>query len=178
MPRLLSRPLRNFCDRRAARRLTRHRPPLTGRCTALLLVGMFVAPADWAAPITVEVHAAFIRGLPPGQTVTAAFMTVRNNGTAAITLIGAQTTIARTVQMHETRTQGSMAGMRQRDSVTIPSHSVVTFAPGALHLMLIDLIRPLHDSERIDMTLKFKGAAPLRVPFTVRSVLSESVGHQ
>ena len=142
------------------------------RC--MLITTLLLATAVAAARPPLTVDAAFIRGLPPGQTVTAAFMKVSNAGSAPVLLTGATAAVAGEVQMHETQpTQEGMAGMRQHESVTIAPHSSVTFSPGGLHLMLLGLKRPLHDGERIDVTLHFRGANELRVPFTVRSVLRE-----
>ena len=106
-------------------------------------------------------------------------MQVINDGDTSVELIAVRTTVAREVQIHEMKmtenqTKNAMAGMRQHESVTIAPHATVTFAPGGLHLMLIDLTRPLKEGERIAVTLQFKSNTVLSVPFTVRSVLHET----
>ena len=69
----------------------------------MLITTLLLASAVAAARPPLTVDAAFIRGLPPGQTVTAAFMKVSNAGSAPVVLTGASAAVAGEVQMHEDR---------------------------------------------------------------------------
>ena len=103
---------------------------------------LLIAACDPAG--TLEVEDARVRALIPGQDKTVAYLTLHNQGSAPVTLIGAETDSARAVEIHTTRRDGDMVRMRRLPSVEIPAGGTVRFEPGGHHFMLFG-VRSLHD---------------------------------
>lgn len=96
----------------------------------------------------------------------AVYFTIVNRGGETDRLTGAATPAAARAKLHEATMEGGVMRMRERKAVEIGPHQTVTFAPGGLHLMLMDLRRPLAAGETIPLTLTFEktGAVRLEVP--------------
>ena len=96
-------------------------------------------------------------------------------------LVGASvaSTIAASVELHETSMAGGdmddmgdsmgMMTMRQVPSIAVPAEQTVALTPGGLHLMLIELAKPLEAGEVFDLTLSFASGEQLVVPTEVRA---------
>jgi copper(I)-binding protein len=54
-------------------------------------------------------------------------------------------------------------GMRDIDSVSIPPGQTVEFKPGALHIMLIGLTRPLKDGDMLPLTLTLANEGEIKI---------------
>lgn len=120
-----------------------------------------------------SVSDAYIRGLPPGQTVTAAFMTLNNGLSKECRLIGAGSSVASSAEIHaHTHHNGTMS-MRPVSEVVVPAGESVSFEPGGYHLMLFGLKKSLSEGEEHQVTLLFEGCPEVTVTMPVRSVLRE-----
>ena len=131
---------------------------------------MFVAAASAAPPATsLRIEQAWARETPPGATVGAAYLRIVNGGAADV-LRGASTPIAKQVELHSSTVENGMMRMRPLPELAIPAHQTVAFKPGTLHIMLIDLARPLKAGERVRLTLVFRNAGPISVDVPVRGL--------
>lgn len=119
------------------------------------------------------IYQPFVRGLPPAQPVTAAFFGIENRLSESLTLIKASTTAAERIELHTHTMSDGMMRMRELESIQIPAKGRFKFAPGAYHLMLINLKKPLMDGEKVWIELDFAEGFTKKVEFTVRSVLKE-----
>lgn len=129
---------------------------------ALLLTG--VAPKN-----EVTIGDAWVREPNPARSVTAAFMTLENPTDHAIAMVGASSTAAEVVEMHEmTMAEGTMS-MRQVDRIEIPANGRVKLEPGGLHLMLINLKGELRDGALVDLVLRFDDGTAATVRASVRA---------
>ncbi len=164
---------------------------LRARALVLLLVGIGIGQhiftgshaTAWAAAAKAEqplpagalrIDKGFVRGLPAGQPVTSAYFTLNNTSDTALVLVGARSPNAEQVEIHSHQMQNGMARMRKRDSVSIPAHGSVQFAPGGLHLMLFRLKGSFANDARIPITLLFAGSSRVEVVLPVCSVLQET----
>ncbi|MGE0625973.1 MAG: copper chaperone PCu(A)C [Pseudomonadales bacterium] len=115
--------------------------PDPGRLLAWLLLAALAACAP-AEPL--DVNDARIRELIPGQDKTVAYLTLHNRGDAPLALVGAETDLARAVEIHTTLRDGEVMRMRRLSRVEIPAGGTVRFEPGGHHLMLFG-VRSLDD---------------------------------
>lgn len=109
---------------------------------ALLSVASTLAPAAILAaePSTIlQVTNAYIRAMPPGQTKTAGFLAVTNNGAKSCQLVSAKSSISNRLEFHEHQHSQGMMRMRPVADVVVPPGETVVFAPGGLHIMLFDI---------------------------------------
>lgn len=138
-----------------------------------LMINAGVVHAATVTTANVTVEDGHVRGLPPGQTVTAAFMRLLNHGDEPVTLVAASSDRSDKVEVHATRHSDNMMHMEKVDSIVIPAGGEFVFASGQYHLMLVDLVNPLRDGEMVDITLSFSNDSVLTVSLPVRSVLNE-----
>ena len=76
--------------------------------------------------------------------IEAAYVSITNSGTKNVALIGATTSAARVVEIHEMNVSGETMSMRKVDRIDIAPRTTMQLQPGGSHLMLIDLTRDLN----------------------------------
>lgn len=106
-----------------------------------------------AAPVDVVVTGAWARPTVPGQPVGAAYFSITSVDGAALSLV--QSDVAGTVQMHAMSQDGDVMRMRQVFRLALPAGETVKLAPSGIHLMLLQLKKPLRpgDSVALDLTV-------------------------
>ena len=104
------------------------------------------------------------RATTPGNKAAAVYLTIRNTGQNQIDLIGVRTDRASIETLHKTTTdaQGSVRMSALANLWIAPGESV-TFEPGGLHVMLLDLDTPLIEGETLPLRLKFYDGDDLTV---------------
>jgi periplasmic copper chaperone A len=137
--------------------------------SALALAVAIASPSGASlAQTKIEVADAWARP-PIGQTRnTAAYLTLTNRGSAPDRLLGASTPAAGKAEMHTTVREGEVMRMRDVQNVELKPGAAVKFAPGGLHLMLLD-IKPLKAGDTFTLTLQFEKAGKQDVAVAVRS---------
>jgi len=109
-------------------------------------VGNLVITHPWSRPTAT--------GMPVGV----AYLSIHNEGPRDDTLMSARTPAAARVEFHRTIIEQGMARMRPADDLRIARGSTLTAGPGGLHLMLVDLKKPLIAGTTVPMVLRFKSA--------------------
>lgn len=107
------------------------------------------------------------RPTPPVATVGVAYFSMTNVGGKADSLIAISSPIARKVEIHESRTVQGMVQMRAVASVECPPGATVKIEPGGLHVMLLDLSRPLAAGTEFPLSLRFRDAGVLTIQVRV-----------
>ena len=120
-----------------------------------------------------QVSGAYVRGLPPGQSVTAAFMQLRNTGPDKVLITAGATSAAERVELHAHRHNGDLMRMERLDSICIAAGERFDFSPGGYHLMLVNLRKPLRDGDKIELQLYSGEQLLTELVLPVRSVLNE-----
>ena len=97
------------------------------------------------------------RETAPGQTSTAAYLTIVNNGTGSDQLVGVSSDAARHAMLHATSTDDGVMRMRHLDDgLQIPSKTAVELSPTRTHVMLSGLKEPLRPGDTFDLELRFE----------------------
>ena len=109
------------------------------------------APAD---ANLVRLEGAWIRQTVEGQTGTGGFMNL--TASRNVTLIGFATPVAEISELHEMKMDGNVMRMNAIDALPLPAGQVVALRPGANHLMLMSLKRPLKAGDQVPLTLKLR----------------------
>jgi len=140
------------------------------RKTVLIgLAALSLAPAALAAPKpSIAIRQPVIRPTGPGQPTTAAYMTVENLTARPVKLSGVTCACAGSVAPHESHSMGGMMHMQPANEVVVPPHGKLAFAPGGLHLMVMDLKKPVKAGEGVAMELTFDHTPPMTVKFEAR----------
>lgn len=130
------------------------------------------AAALIAAPAAAKPGAMHVSGWAratiPGQTGSAAYLTIHNGGRSADRLVSVSTPAARSATIHTTSMQSGVMRMRSAGPVAIAPNQQVTMKPGGLHVMLTGLKAPLRPGTRLPLTLRFAQGGRLQVQVTVQ----------
>ena len=109
---------------------------------------------------------------PSNGPTSAAYMELRNRQSQEEHLIEAQVPedICGSVEIHTTLIEEGVHRMRPVKDLPIAAKSHIILQPGGLHIMLIDLKRPLKKGEMVPLTLIFKDLPPLNLQLPVGNV--------
>lgn len=136
---------------------------------ALMLFSLLLlsacAPQDGGAEIVIDNP--WVRETPPGRTVAAGYMDIRNEGEGARTLLTAQSPAASRVEIHTMEQADGMMRMRRIDRLEVPAGETVNLQPGGIHLMLFD-IETAAVGQHIPVTLSFEDGWQIETSFPVR----------
>ena len=94
--------------------------------------------------------------MPETFGVSAAYMTIENNSDRAISLVSGVSTYTQVIEIHETNIVDDVMQMRPlEDGIVIEANASVTLQQGGLHIMLVNLLRPLNEGDAVPLTLDF-----------------------
>lgn len=118
----------------------------------LCLTLMFASLGHAAELATVK--DAWVRLPPPGANIAAAYLTLETK--QPLTLSGAQSPAAETVELHSMTMKNGIMEMRYLPTLALEPGKPVKLEPGGLHLMLINLKKPLKAGDSVQLVLNFK----------------------
>jgi copper(I)-binding protein len=95
---------------------------------------------------------AWVRAGTEGR-VTGGYAVVHNPSAAPVNIVGATSTAADTVELHETVQNNGMVSMVPQPLLTIPARDSVQFVPGGKHFMLQRLQRSLSVGDTVSIAL-------------------------
>lgn len=143
------------------------KPAFSGVVLMLVVVLTACGGAGDAAGSSISVSDAWVRNPPISEQPDAAYLVIQNNG-AADNLLSVTSDIAQTIELHESMESGGMMQMSPVPNISIPANSKVELKPGGLHLMLINLARPLKAGDKVQLTLNFEKAGKIPVTAEVK----------
>jgi copper(I)-binding protein len=104
----------------------------------------------------IEVSNAWARPAAQGGNGAVYFL-LENHSASADELTGVSSDIGEAVEMHESKMEGDVMQMQQVISLPLEGKSIVEFAPGGYHVMLIGLKQDLKVGDTFEITLQFNG---------------------
>ncbi|MFY0991087.1 copper chaperone PCu(A)C [Halomonas sp. C05BenzN] len=116
------------------------------------------------------VEEAQVRAVPPVSTTSAAFMVLHNGGEADLAVVDARSPAAEITELHNHVDVEGVMQMRRVPEISVPAGGSTELAPGGLHLMLIDLVAPLHEGDEIEITLVLDNDETLTLAAPVRRI--------
>ena len=136
-----------------------------------LMPAMIVLPVA-AATNDLSLSNAYVQVTIPSRPA-AGYFTLKNNGDKERVLVGASSPGCGSVMLHKSESVGGVETMREVDSITVPAHGSIDFAPGGFHLMCMSPTDALKPGTTTQMTLSFKDGDALTSDFPVRSVTGD-----
>ncbi|MSQ71045.1 MAG: copper chaperone PCu(A)C [Betaproteobacteria bacterium] len=131
----------------------------------LLTLTLSVAASEQAG---VSVRDAWIRESPPGTTMMAGYMALRNDNSRPKVLVAASSSGFESVMIHRTIVKNGMAGMVHALQIELAPNASLVFAPGSYHLMLMNPTRTFRAGDAVIVNLEFRGGLVLSATFKVR----------
>jgi copper(I)-binding protein len=137
---------------------------------------MAAMPGGEATVGDITVTGVWMREPAEGQTRTAAYGTITNDGDADVTLVSAAVPFDATVEIHETimGDDGSMQMQEVPEGFVVPAGGSFTLEPGGPHIMLID-IDPADVTGTIDVTMVFDDGTEVTVGAPVRPLVMDGM---
>ena len=135
-------------------------------CVCLMMAPALLVSAGEVTDISVSNP--WIREAPPGISVMAGYMTLRNNTSRPQVLVAASSSSFETLSTHRTVERNGITSMVHTPQIEFASNEKLVFAPGAYHLMLMNPKRPLRTGDRVDIILEFRSGLRLPVSYEIR----------
>lgn len=138
-------------------------------------LGIVLAAPAFAggAADAITINDPYVRLVPPGQPATGAFFVLKNGDDKDHRLIKADSSAAKTTELHIHINEGGMMKMRPVKDIELRAKKDVDFKPGGLHVMLIDLKKPLKEGDSVPITLTFDDNSSKEINATVRKIQAE-----
>jgi copper(I)-binding protein len=119
-----------------------------------LVLCLFAIPNAKACDTTFEIRNAWVKPTMEGKNITAAFLDLKNTSDKPRKLT-AVSSPAGVAEMHNTIMDNGVMKMRQMEFVEIPAGKTVNFKPKAMHIMLVDLKKPLKEGDKVKLSFYF-----------------------
>lgn len=125
-----------------------------------IILAALLAPACANVCAQVVVKDAWVRTTVAQQKATGAFMQLTAERDTR--LVEVHSPVAGIAELHNMSVDHDVMRMRQVEGINLPAGISVALKPGAYHIMLMDLRRPLGEGQRIPITLVFESAGKRR----------------
>jgi copper(I)-binding protein len=83
-------------------------------------------------------------------------------------LLGVETPVADTAEIHTVSMDGDVMRMRPVPEVPVPAGGEAVLRPGGYHVMLIGVRGPLEEGDTVPLTLRLRSGRTLRLAAPVR----------
>ncbi len=144
------------------------------RAITFVLAGLsavFAASAlAGSAADNISVSNPYVRAVPPGQPNSAAFLVLKNADSADHSLVKADSPAASVVELHTHVQEGGMMKMRPVEKIDVKAGSEAVLQPGGLHIMMMDLKKPLNPGDNVPITLTFEDGSSKSIDAPVQKL--------
>lgn len=130
------------------------------------VIGFAGLPSASAQDNSLTLSDAWVRMIVPSRPA-GGYFTVKNDGNAPRTLIGASSPACGKVMLHQSKTVKGVDKMMMVKKVAVPAHGSLKFAPSGYHLMCMKPSAELKPGREVPMTLSFQNGATLTGQFKV-----------
>lgn len=116
----------------------------------------------------IDVVDAWIAEIPPVITVTAALMTLRNNGDTPRYLVAVSSPNADKIEIHKSFVVNDLARMEQQAEVEIPARGTLSFDSATGYHLMFYGAEEIKAGQQIPVTLEFKDGSKISTLYEVR----------
>ncbi len=127
----------------------------------MLLLGSFSVLAE------VTISDGWVRAMPPGSYMTAAYLSLENNAEESLKLISITSSAAKDCSIHETVIEDGMSRMHQLNAIELPPSTKISLQPGGMHIMLMELNKPLIKGESFPLQLEFSDGSVKKIELKI-----------
>ncbi len=145
---------------------------------SILLLVLFTFTQLSFARDSIVISDAWVREVPPGATVSAAYMTIQNKADRMDKLTSISSDAAGVVELHLSKVDDNgVATMERVQVLELPANDKVELKPGGMHLMLIGLKEPLVGKDSVIINMDFENSETLRIEVPVKSLKDSDGTH-
>ena len=135
----------------------------------ILFAALLLASCSKGGPPDVRISDAWARETISGQTSTAAYVTLKNEGASDDRLVSVSAEAPAMAMIHSSESSDAVARMRPMDSgLAVPAGATIELEPGGTHVMVTGLRAPLNVGDTLKLTLRFEksGERPVDILVT------------
>ena len=150
----------------------------------VLILCLFIQNPLWSAEPSLQLEqgllmlsGGYLRTMPPGQKVTAGFLTVTNGSDVDCQIVSAQSPLTDRIEFHAHLHADGMMQMRPMKTILVAARKTVRFEPGALHMMFFNITTRLNDGETVPLQLNTDNCGSESLILDIRSVLRPMMEH-
>lgn len=107
-----------------------------------------------ASPSNLGIEDGWVRAMPPGMKMTAAYGIINNQGSDSVEIVSFSSDSFATVSLHRSLIVNGVTKMEPLPLLKLDGGAVTVLKPGGLHLMLENPIGEISPGHRIGLTLK------------------------
>ena len=105
-----------------------------------------------------------IRVTSSGHPMTAGYITISNNGSKDVVLMSVSSSIAKMVELHETKFHNNVMKMRElKNGIKIPANGIIHLKPKGLHLMFKGLKTKIEETKKYKVKFTFINGSGVEV---------------
>jgi copper(I)-binding protein len=138
-----------------------------------VLILAALVPAWAVATPPLEIADAWIPQAPPGASMFAGYVTLKNSGADSVRIESATSPAFGDVSIHETTLVDGVSRMRDLEHVDIAPGGQVRFEPGGRHLMLMQPKSAIEPGARIEVAFVLVDGRRVAATFVVRAADGE-----
>ncbi len=94
---------------------------------------------------------AWVRSVPPGAAVAAAYGRLVHHGAAPLTITGVTSSLGAKAQMHDIIADGDQRRMVAIDATPLAPGAALVFSPGGRHIMLMEFEQAPAEGETVEL---------------------------
>ena len=102
---------------------------------------------------------AWVRSMPPGTEVAAAYGRVTNQSDQTAVITAVSSSMGEAAQIHDVIADGDQRRMVQLDAVSLAAGESTEFKPGGQHIMLLGVTAPPPEGSRVELCLQTANSA-------------------
>ncbi len=137
--------------------------------TTIALLGMLCSSSVFAE---LKVDDGYMRAVPPGQMMSAAFMQLTNTSDKTVELVGGASEDVKSIEVHNHKKVDDVMKMYRVPSLTIEPGQSVTLQPGGLHIMFIGLKKMIKAGDQFKFDLSFKDGSTQAIELPIKSIVN------
>lgn len=153
---------------------TRWFPSLYRVFFALIAVGLTTPTYAQVADLVFE--QGWIRGMPPGSPMSAAYGVLINRSKADRTVVKVAVEGFAKSEIHRSMSHEGMVHMVHQPKLTIAAGQALELAPGGYHLMLMHPQGPLRPGEKRIISFTWDNAVTTQVEATIKKQADDTTG--
>jgi len=138
--------------------------------TVVALILFFALAQFTYAQDNIVIGDAWVRGVPPGSSVSAAYMTIENKGEEDDRLTGMSSDVAESAELHISKvSEDGISTMEMIKTLDIPSGKTAQLKPGGMHVMLIGLKESFAGKKYVTLNMHFEKSGVIKIEIPVKS---------
>ena len=108
-----------------------------------------------------EWNQAWVRSMPLGANVAAAYGSLTNHGSQSVTITGVRSSLGTEAQLHKSVTRNEQQQMVHLHTIELDAGKTLTFAPGKHHIMMSGITTEVSEGSQVQLCVEHNRGSPI-----------------